>query len=468
MRDLTAHKARKASPDLIAAISTSDGPGAISVIRLSGDGALDLLNRVFSFGHNGPGEPLNNRWEPRRMYFGRLSDPESGALLDEVLAVFFPGPKSFTGEDMAEIQGHGGRVVTALALQAVLGAGARLAEAGEFTRRAFLNGRLDLTQAEAIADLVSAQGEAEAALAARQLSGGLSGRIKALHQAVFATLADLTADIDFGDDLEPLDLNSLAERLKAAVLAPLEKLLDDARAGRPYREGLRLALVGAANVGKSSLFNCLAGADRAMVSPAPGTTRDFITTAAAWEGLRLELCDTAGLSERPVDELDAIGQSRSLEQLAEADLVLWIRDCGRPGEPGLDPAILPPGRTIEVWNKIDLAAPPGLGGDLPRAEVSAKSGLGLGDLKSLVLKMATGREDDPGPPEIVPNLRHQAALSRAGECIRATLGAIGEGQPPDICALELKAALEAFDRICGRTTADDILNEIFSRFCLGK
>lgn len=448
------------APDIIAAVSTAAGVGAVSIIRLSGRGVLGILDRVFEKNRTGP-------FEPRRMYFGRLRDPDNHSLVDEALAVFFDGPRSFTGEDMVEIQGHGGLAVTALALKTVIKAGARLAEAGEFTRRAFFNDRLDLTQAEAMADLIGARGEAEALLAARQLEGGLSSRIKIIHETVFTSLVELTADIDFSDDLQPLNLEALSGGLAAGVLPALEKLLEDARAGRPYREGLKLALVGAANVGKSSLFNALAGSDRAMVSPAPGTTRDFITAAAAWDGLSIELCDTAGLSEQPLDELDALGQRRSLDQLAAADLVLWIRDALRPGESGIDPAVLPSGRSIEVWNKIDSALPPPDEGRFPRVEVSAKNKLGLDKLKALILKTATGR-DDPTPPEVVPNLRHQAALSEAAAYIKATIGAVSEGQPPDICALELKSALKALDRIGGRTTPDDILSGIFSRFCLGK
>lgn len=449
------------SPSTIAAISTAPGVGAVSIIRLSGPNSLAVLNRVFT--------PLDaaEAWLPRQMRYGQINDPDDGRLLDEVLAVWFPAPRSFTGEEVCEIQGHGGLAVTGLVLAAVLKAGAELARPGEFTRRAFMNGRLDLAQAEAVADLVAARSAAEISLAARQLAGGLSEKVGAIHRALFTALAELTADIDFGDDLEPLALDRLGARLRSGALAPLEKLLADSRAGRPFREGLRLALVGAPNVGKSSLFNALVGSDRALVSDLPGTTRDFITAGAAWSGLAVELCDTAGLSASPRDELDALGQERSRAQLAQADLVLWVRDSTKDGsEDVLDPDELPVDPTLIVWNKIDLARPPDCadGGQLA---VSARSGAGLEQLKAAILKLATGRED-LSPPEVVPNLRHQAALARTAEILAETLADLEAGQPADICALGLRSALDALEVILGRSTLEDILTEIFSRFCLGK
>ncbi len=445
----------------IAAISTAQGLGAISVIRLSGPDALNVLRRVFT------PKSGTDIWPPRFMRFGEARFP-GGELIDEVLAVHFPAPNSFTGEDCAEIQGHGGPAVSARLLAAVTAAGARLAEPGEFTRRAFENGRLDLAQAEAVADLIAAKSDAEAALAARQLAGGLSARTLAVHQAIFSVLAELEAAIDFSEEVS-INLTELERKIREEALRPLEKLLAEAEEGRLYREGLRLALIGAPNVGKSSLFNALLGRDRALVSETPGATRDFITADAVWSGLALELCDTAGLSKAPLDALDALGQSRSLERLENADIVLWVRDAARGGEGDeVDPAIMPPGRGIMVWNKTDLAAPPsGSGGGLPEAAVSARTGRGLSELKALVLKMVAGSEQ-PEPPEAAPNLRHTAALKEAKAALSAALGAMKEGQPPDICAYELQTALSAIGRICGRAYSEDILDEIFSRFCLGK
>ncbi|UQZ88435.1 tRNA uridine-5-carboxymethylaminomethyl(34) synthesis GTPase MnmE [Deltaproteobacteria bacterium Smac51] len=448
----------------IAAISTAPGTGAIAVIRLSGPDSLGLLRRVF-FPKDGA-----ERWTARSMRFGQVRFPDGG-LIDEALAVWFPGPKSFTGEDCAEIHGHGGEAVSGQVLAAVLAAGAALAEPGEFTRRAFFNGRLDLSQAEAVADLISAQSAAEVGLAARQLAGGLSQRVEAIHQAILSGLVELEAAIDFNEDVEPIDMSAVERRLRQEALLPLMKLLDEAGEGRLFKDGLKLALVGAPNVGKSSLFNALAGHDRALVSDVAGTTRDFITIGAIWSGLRIELCDTAGLSETPCDALDALGQERTRDRLEASDIVLWVRDCGRfdgGGGDYVDPALMPPGRTIVVWNKIDLAEAPPKGEGGPEAlAVSARTGRGLDLLKSAILKLATGREN-PSPPEVVPNLRHQAALKRAESYLSATFAAINEGQPPDICAFELRAALDSIGLICGRTSSEDLLNEIFTRFCLGK
>jgi tRNA modification GTPase len=216
-------------------------------------------------------------------------------------------------------------------------------------------------------------------------------------------------------------------------------------------------------VGKSSLFNALLGTERALVSPRPGPTRDYLTAEVVWSGLRVELCDTAGLTASPTDELDELGQTRSREQAAGADLVLWVRDCASPAEPA--DWLSPPDRSLTVWNKADLApSPPGIRPDLA---VSARTGLNLPRLKAAVVKLATGHEN-PEPPEVAPGIRHQAALRRAEECLLAALAALDEGQPPDICAFELRSALDALGLIRGRTATEDILNEIFSRFCLGK
>ncbi|MDR3037990.1 MAG: tRNA uridine-5-carboxymethylaminomethyl(34) synthesis GTPase MnmE [Candidatus Adiutrix sp.] len=450
----------------IAALATAPGAGAVAIIRLSGPESLAVLERVFQ--RPGGASP----WPPRRLCRGRLAHPESGRLLDDGLAVWFPGPRSFTGEDSAEIQGHGGPAVSALALEAVLAAGAELAAPGEFTKRAYLNGRLDLAQAEAVADLVAARSAAETTLAARQLAGGLSARVEEIAAAVFSALVDLEAGLDFSEEVAGPELTALADRLGREVQPRLTALREAGRAGRPFRYGLKVALAGAPNVGKSSLFNALAGAERALVSPRAGTTRDYLTAEAIWNELRVELYDTAGLSAAPTDELDELGQARSRERLAEADLVLWVRDCAAgprataaEPEPGLDPE-----RTVVVWNKLDLAPPPPAG-SLPGAPlelaVSARTGLNLPALKAAVVKLAIGREN-PDLPEVVPSLRHQAALARADEYLRATLAAIAEGAPPDICAFELRSVLNALGDIRGLTTADDILNEIFSRFCLGK
>ena len=423
----------------------------MAVIRLSGPEALAILERVFQ-PLGGSGSP----WPPRRLRRGRLIHPFSRRLLDDGLAVWFPGPHSFTGEDSAEIQGHGGLAVSALVLEAVLAAGAGLARPGEFTKRAFLNGRLDLAQAEAVADLVAAKSAAETALAARQLAGGLSAWVSEIASGLLAVLAELEAAIDFNE--EAPDPAALSGRIRREVQPRLAALLAAGREGLPFRYGLKVTLAGAPNVGKSSLFNALIGTERALVSPRTGTTRDYLLAEVVWSGLRVELVDTAGLTDNPADELDKLGQARSREQLAGSDLVLWVRDCA--SKAGSEDPVPP--RALVVWNKADLAPPPS--GSLA---VSARTGLNLPQLKAAVIRLATGLEN-PEPPEVAPSLRHQAALRRSEEYLQAALAALDEGQPPDICAFELRSALEALDLIRGRTTAEEVLSEIFSRFCLGK
>ncbi len=450
----------------IAAISTAPGSGALAVIRLSGPEALSILKRIFTPSTKG-------EWRARYFRLGEVRKFSSGQdlpseqknspsidLIDEALAVYFPAPNSFTGEEIVEIHGHGGPAVAALTLTAALNAGAKLAAPGEFTQRAFQNGRLDLTQAEAVADLIAARSQAEVFLAAKQLQGSLAAKVEEIHRIFLDALVNLEGAIDFSEDLEPIDLNELSCELKAA-LPLLTKLLDDGLSGRIYKDGLRLALAGAPNVGKSSLLNALTESERALVSSQPGTTRDYIVAEAMWEGLRIELIDTAGLSEAPVDELDARGQERSRHQVAEADLVLGLKDATQPNI--TSNFNFPPEKTLIVWNKIDLAPPP-LEAELA---VSAKSGEGLLQLKAAILQKATGQAD-LRPPSVVPNLRHQESLRLAQGYLQATIEAIDEGLPPDICAYELRSALDSLGRIRGETSPEDLLREIFSRFCLGK
>ena len=456
----------------IAAIATAKGVGAISVIRISGPNSLAVLRQVFPLSKTGsqglsqnPDTNKNKPWPPRLMRFGNIYHPHDGRLLDQGLAVWFQAPHSATGEDSAEIHAHGGVAVTALVLEAVLAAGAKLAEPGEFTLRAFQNGRLDLTQAEAVADLVAARSTAEATLAARHLSGGLSERVESIHKAVLTTLVELEAAIDFGDELGDMDPEALRQVLDENARKPLTELLLAGQQGRVYKEGLSLALGGPPNVGKSSLFNALIGQDRAMVSPTPGTTRDYITTETTFGELRVELVDTAGLSYEPQDELDAMGQQRSQNCLAHADLLLWVRDASLGHGSDSPPDFLPPEKTLIVWNKVDFSPPPPENStDLA---VSAHTGEGLDHLKTAILQAITGLEN-PSPPDIIPNLRHQQALAQALEGVTTAWEDLTAGQPPDICATGLQSALSALGLIRGHTTPEDLLKEIFSRFCLGK
>ncbi|MDR1677881.1 MAG: tRNA uridine-5-carboxymethylaminomethyl(34) synthesis GTPase MnmE [Deltaproteobacteria bacterium] len=447
-----------AQGDLIAAIASGTGPGAVSLIRLSGLGAYDTLRRVFV----SASDPMS---KPRTMIFGKLIKPQSKEVIDQVLAVFFPGPQTFTGEDTAEIFGHGGATVPRLVLEAVMEAGARLANPGEFTQRAFLNDRLSLDQAEAVADLVAAQSEAEATLATRHLEGALSAKIKPAIEKLIGLQAELVAILDFEEDWNEekrLDLISMTANLSGEI----KKLVEIRKNGRIFRDGLRVVLTGLPNAGKSSLFNAILGRDRALVSPRPGTTRDYLEASVSWNGLRVELVDTAGLGQRTGDELEDLGQQLALKELEAADIIVWLRSVTEPG-PDEPPLARETGKILEVWSKSDLKTGQPISADSPSGLcVSALTGEGLDELKSLILKktgLATGLV-----PEIVPNLRQQKALEDSLEQINRALSALTERETPDIVAFELGQSLESLNYVTGQAFTEEILNEVFSNFCVGK
>jgi tRNA modification GTPase len=405
------------------------------------------------------------------------------------MGVFFPGPGSFTGEDSAEIHCHGGGVVPGLVLEAALASGARLARPGEFTERAFLNGRLSLDQAEAVAEIVAAESEAEAAIAARALDGALAARVAPLSGGLLAAQAGLASVLDFEADWTEGDRGRLLSEL-APLETGLAALLDLRRAGRVFRDGAKVVLAGPPNAGKSSLFNALLGRRRALVSDVAGTTRDYLAAPVAWVRVRIELVDTAGLRDGGQDELEAMGIGLALEQMAGADLVLWLRDLSLPGggEPppaaagpvregeGEEAVIAPAGPAaasppprrpplLEVWNKSDLA--PGSAVPPPGAvRVSAATGEGLDGLRRAVLERLGA--EGPRLPEIVPNIRQERALADALDALRRARASLEGGEVPEIAGILLKEARDSLDLVTGRTMTEDLLAEVFSRFCLGK
>jgi tRNA modification GTPase len=443
--------------DLIAALATPAGPGAIGVVRLSGGGVLDCLGRVLERAGR-----LIER--PRAMVWDRVLAPGSGRAVDQVLAVFFPGPRSFTGEDSAEIHCHGGPAVPRLVLSAVLAAGARLARPGEFTERAFLNGRIGLDQAEAVAELVAAQSEAEAALAARHLEGALGRRLGPMAERLTGLRADLAAALDFfEDEWTEADRLGALSRLES-LAAELSAVAALGREGRIYRDGLRVVLTGAPNVGKSSLLNALLGRDRAMVSERPGTTRDYLEAAVEWSGLRVELVDTAGLGGAEGGELEKMGRDLALRELSRADLALWLVDLSNPAaeRPPEDLARSLGKRLAVVGSKADLAGT----GDLGLLAVSSVTGQGLGALKEAILALA-GAEEGPAP-EVVPNLRQNQALEDCLKSLEAASAALAADEALDIAALELDEAASRLGLVTGAVLTEDLLEAVFSRFCLGK
>lgn len=443
--------------DTIAALATPFGEGAIAVVRVSGPDVPAVAAAVLR-----ASAPLSE-WTPRQARRATVVAAE-GAEIDDVLATWFPAPASYTGEQVLEISGHGGVLVARRVLQAVLAAGARPAGPGEFTQRAFLNGKLELTQAEAVMDLIQARTSLAMAAAKQQLDGALGRQTMELRAALIEVTAQLEAYIDFPEeDIDPETGAALAGRLRA-VLERVRQLLATADRGRILREGLSTAIVGAPNVGKSSLLNYLCGEDRAIVSDRPGTTRDTIETFINLRGVPLRLIDTAGLRES-ADDIERLGMERSRAALAAADLVLWVVDGSLPAaEAGAAPEH--PSRLLVV-NKADLPSHPDWSG-ADGVRVSCLEGSGVDELSARVEQLALGGAQgvSAGLPAI--NARHQACLSRAGEALAAALDALEQGLEPEFVAADLRAAMAAIGEVTGRIDADEVLGEIFGRFCIGK
>jgi len=436
------------APDTIASIATPSGRGGIGIVRISGTKvagiAAALLGRLPS---------------PRMALRSAFRDAR-GERIDEGIALYFRGPRSYTGEDVLELQGHGGPVVMQALLGAALDAGARLAEPGEYTRRAFLNGRLDLAQAEAVADLIDASSREAARSALRSLSGEFSATIDTLVTGLTELRALTEATLDFPEEeLDPLH-RADAERRLAHLRTALEEVLAKSRQGSLLRSGIHVVLAGLPNVGKSSLLNRLAGEERAIVTAVPGTTRDALREPVQIEGVPLVLVDTAGLRDSR-DEVERLGMARTRQEMARADVVLVVLEAGRLQAPE---SPLPAGaRQIRVVNKIDLLPepPPGQAGDEIR--VSAKTGAGLDALRAAILEAAGWQAH--GESVFLARERHLRALDRAKGHLGGAAGRLAEWE---IFAEELRLAQEALGEITGRVSADDLLGEIFSRFCIGK
>ena len=432
--------------ETIAAIATPAGRGGIGVVRVSGPLVPHIANAV-----------LGSLPRPRLATFGAFRD-RHGEIIDEGLALHFPAPHSYTGEPVLELQGHGGPLVMQALLAACLDAGARVAEPGEFTRRAFLEGKLDLAQAEAVADLIDAASREAARSALRSLSGEFSAAIGALQARLVELRALTEAMLDFPEEeVDALHREDAAARLGDARRA-LEEVLAKSRQGSLLRAGIHVVLTGRPNVGKSSLLNRLAGEERAIVTPIPGTTRDALREPILLEGVPLVVVDTAGLRESR-DEIERLGMQRTQAELERADLVIAVFEAsrGRDELPDL-PATL---ARIDVYNKLDLA--PGFVPPAGAVAVSAKTGEGLPALRQRILQ-ASGWSSS-GEPVFLARERHLRALGDAASHLAA---AAAEARRWEFFAEELRLAHVALGRITGEFSADDLLGEIFARFCIGK
>jgi tRNA modification GTPase len=444
--------------DTIVAIATPPGRGGIGVVRLSGPEAQAVARQLIA--HDGP-------LEPRRATFTRVSN------IDQIVATYFPAPASYTGDDVIELSAHGSPVILHAIVAAAIARGARLAEPGEFTLRAFLNGRIDLMQAEAVADLIDAVTPLQARAAFDQLQGTLTRTIGDVDAALFDLIARLEASVDFPEEgYHFVDARTLATEVDR-LIARTSALLADARRGRLVREGLQVAIAGRPNVGKSSVFNALAGASRAIVADMPGTTRDLVTEVVDLDGLRVTLIDTAGLRESD-DAVESEGVDRARRAQRVSDLILFVVDRSQPLEP--DDSFQTTGnKRLIVANKADLPAAWrsaeaeqvfGLG---EVVEVSALTGEGIAMLRERIA-MALDVEPLSDRPAIT-NVRHIALVQRAHEAlVRARTAALGDGGSlsEEFVLADLQDARAALEEIAGRRAPDDLLEHIFARFCIGK
>ena len=461
--------------ETIVAISTPPGRGGIGMVRVSGPRAVETASAMVRLRHG---------FEHARARFGEIyAVPETGAegeaqepaKLDECVVTYFAGPRSYTGEDLVEIAAHGSPVVLELLVRMALKQGARLARPGEFTERAFLSGRMDLTQAEAVRDLIEAQTAYQARVAAEQMGGALSRRVQPAKQALVELIALLEAGIDFAeDDVDVTPNEEIVTRIDT-ITPGLETLAGSFERGRLVHSGMTLAIVGRPNVGKSSLFNRLLDKERAIVTATPGTTRDLVTERLAVGGIPIELVDTAGLREG-ADEAETIGIEKSREALADANLVMLVVESGIPLSEEEQELLrsLRGRRVVLVRNKCDL----GLEGEsgeygteavteVPTVRTSAVTGEGMDALRGALLEMVKGASDG-SETGMLTTLRYHEAVKGALAGLESARGAAENGIPHEMVLLDLYEGLRQLDSLTGETTADDILNLIFSSFCIGK
>jgi tRNA modification GTPase len=466
------------SSGTIAAVATAPGVGAVGIVRLSGPEALAIARRCFLSKRGG--DPL----EDRRLTFGQWVEPESGEALDDVLVVAMRGPHSYTGEDVVEVHGHGGPLVLGRILSAAVSAGARLAGPGEFTLRAFRNGRLDLLQAEAVADLIGAQTDSARRLALRSLRGGLSQTVARMKEEVIELLANLETHLEFPlEDAAPLPPAELLQRL-AALRGEVKRLLEMASRSRLYRRGIFTVLTGKPNTGKSLLFNRLLGRGRALVTPHPGTTRDTLEETVSIQGLELLLVDTAGGRETG-EEIERLGIERTAEAAAQADMIWFLTDA-QTGVTDEDETWLKRIREISrpasipfflLQNKADLMEriPPLLSPQFlevfpaeRRLEVSAQTGRGLDRLIEAVKRVFLGEGRIQEESDLLVQERHRRTLEELLETFARIDFAVEAGLSLDCVAIDLWTIKNGLDRLDGTQSSNDLLGEIFSRFCIGK
>ncbi|MEJ2038262.1 MAG: tRNA uridine-5-carboxymethylaminomethyl(34) synthesis GTPase MnmE [Desulfosarcinaceae bacterium] len=466
--------------DTIAAIATAPGQGGIGIIRLSGPQSLDIAGALFrrrqSSQSTGQADSYQKGLSSHRMYLGHFIHPKEKTVVDEVLLVAMMAPNSYTREDVVEFHCHGGDLVQKKILDAVLLQGARLAEPGEFTKRAFINGRIDLSQAEAVADLINAGSDQALSSAIKNLDGKFKDRINGFVETLTTYLALLEADIEFPGEIEdPVDLDLISAGLKETILAPLEKMIADSEEGMPYVHGFFMDIVGRPNVGKSSLLNKLLGKERAIVSTVPGTTRDLVEGTMHLQGIPIHITDTAGI-HLTKDPVELIGIHKAQHHLEEADLVLFVVEANDLENPKDRHVLEKIGRksTLLVVNKIDLtrdmsmAALPVYLGEFETVFVSALHETGLQDLKQVIAGRFRRRSLFEDDNMIIANYRQKDALTRGHRSLQRANESLANMLGEDMVAADIKEAIDQLKRITGENVDADIMDQVFQRFCIGK
>lgn len=457
--------------DTIAAIATPLGESGIGIVRISGEKAVELAKKIFV--------PAKEQkwWQGRgyRLVYGHVTDPRTGEVVDEALLGWMRGPRSFTREDVVELNCHGGIAPLRRTLEVVLHQGARLAEPGEFSRRAFLNGRIDLAQAEAIIDLVRARTDVQMKLAVTQLKGGLSEKIRFFQDRLTDLLAACAAVIDFPEEVDETPREELEASL-SGLIEEVGALLASAKQGKIFREGAFVVIAGRPNVGKSSLLNTLLRERRAIVTEIPGTTRDVIEETVNFKGVPVRLADTAGLRST-ADPVEVLGVEKAKELLTAADLILVLIDAsaGMTREDREIIAQTEKEKTVYVVNKIDLAGGGEIAGQLremtggrPVLQISALTGGGIEALEETIFEQVTGAPAVATDALLVSNVRHQNALERARRALEEALSGVRRGLPEDLLAIDLREAWEALGEITGSTVTEEIIDRVFANFCIGK
>lgn len=459
--------------DTIAAVATPEGDGGIAVIRISGPKSSGIINLVFKR------DQIDSKaleMESHRLYHGRIVDPESDEPVDEVLCVLMKSPNSYTGEDVAEIHSHGGYIVPKRILDVIFALGARPAGPGEFSLRAFLNGKMDLAQAEAVADIVNAQTEEGLKQAELQLEGALSEKIGEFKETVLDVLAEVEAQVDFPEeDIDPIVKGDLIGRTEA-LIENIEALLATFEEGRIVKYGIKTAILGKPNVGKSSLLNRLLMKDRAIVSPLPGTTRDFIEEGIDVRGIPLRLIDTAGIRITS-DEIEMAGVGLAKKKAGEAELLIVVID-GSSGLDSDDLEVLNEAmgkKAILAVNKSDIDIKVNedeVSSFIPGDQIihtSAKLGTGIEELKDTIRGLLTGESKLTDSSELMlTESRHKLSLERSVDSLKSFLRVLDRGESPEYLALDLRVALDSLGEITGEVTTEDVLGRIFSKFCVGK